>query len=224
MNIRKNVSLALVGAALTTAIAVPAVSAVSAAEPVNAPAGSVLDLLEADGTAFDGNWYDYDILEAAARVVVSAPDKGGSTVLQLANPAAALTVLAPNDRAFQVLAHDLTGKWYGTEADVLDGIAGAITGTLKADLEDTLEAVLLYHVVGSKQTFADVKALNGKTVATVGGGSIGIKYYPWLNLVVLRDADTDDANPWVVNSKRDIAVGNSIVHGISLVLRPIPLP
>jgi uncharacterized surface protein with fasciclin (FAS1) repeats len=221
MNIRRNVSLALVGAALTTAIAVPAVSA---ATPVNAPAGSVLDLLEADGTAFDGNWYDYDILEAAARVVVSAPDKGTSTVLQLANPEAALTVLAPNDRAFQVLAHQLTGKWFGTEAGVLNGIAVAITDGLKADLEDTLEAVLLYHVIGGKNTFADVKSLTGKSVATVGGGSIGIKYYPWLNLVVLRDADTDDANPWVVNSKRNIAVGNSIVHGISLVLRPINLP
>ncbi len=219
MNIRRNVSLALVGAAFTTAIAVPAVSA---ATPVNAPAGSVLDLLEADGTAFDGNWYDFDILEAAARVVVDG--KPGTTVAALANPAASLTVLAPNDRAFQVLAHSLTGKWYGTEAGVLGGIAGAITNGLKADLEDTLETVLLYHVIGGKATFADVKALSGKSVPTVGGGSIGIKYYPWLNLVVLRDADTDDANPWVVNSKRNIAVGNSIVHGISLVLRPINLP
>lgn len=221
MNIRRTISLALAGAALTTAIAVPAVSA---ATPVDAPSGSVLDLLEADGTAFDGNWYDFDILEAAARVVVSAPDKGSSTVLALANPAAALTVLAPNDRAFQVLAHSLTGKWYGTEAGVLNGIAGAITGKLGADLEDTLEAVLLYHVIDGRATFADVKALSGESVTPVGGGSIGIKYYRWLNLVVLRDADTSDANPWVVNSKRNITVGNSIVHGISLVLRPIDLP
>ena len=205
--------------ALTTAIAVPAVSA---ATPVNAPAGSVLDLLEADGTAFDGNWYDYDILEAAARVVVDG--KPGTTVAALADPNASLTVLAPNDRALQVLAYDLTGKWYGTEAGVLNGIAGAIMNGLKADLEDTLEAVLLYHVIGGRATFADVKSLSGKSVTTVGGGSIGIKYYPWLNLVVLRDADTDDANPWVVNGERDIAVGNSIVHGISLVLRPINLP
>ena len=219
MNIRRNISLALVGAALTTAIAVPAVSA---ATPLNAPAGSVLDLLEADGTAFDGNWYDYDILEAAARVVVDG--KPGTTVAALADPNASLTVLAPNDRAFQVLAHSLTGKWYGTEAGVLGAIAGAITTGLGADLEDTLEAVLLYHVIGGKATFADVKALSGKSVTTVGGGSIGIKYYRWLNLVVLRDADTDDANPWVVNSKRNITVGNSIVHGISLVLRPINLP
>jgi len=219
MNIRRNISLALVGAALTTAIAVPAVSA---ATPVDGPAGSVLDLLEADGTAFDGNWYDYDILEAAARVVVDG--KAGTKVAALADPTASLTVLAPNDRAFQVLAYDLTGKWFGTEEGVLNGIAGAITNGLQADLEDTLEAVLLYHVIDRKATFADVKSLSGKSVGTVGGGSIGIKYYPWLNVVVLRDADTNDANPWVVNSKRDIAVGNSIVHGISLVLRPIDLP
>lgn len=222
MNIRRSVSLALVGAALTTAIAVPAVSA---AEPVNAPAGSVLDLLEADGTAFDGNWYDFDILEAAARVVVAAPDKGSSAVLALADPSASLTVLAPNDRAFQVLAHSLTGKWYGTEAGVLNAIAGAITGGLKADLEDTLEAVLLYHVIGGKVTYSQVKALSGESVTTVGGGSIGIKYVWWLNTVVLRDADTDDANPWVIGSKRNIAVGtNSLVHGIALVLRPVNLP
>ena len=122
MNIRRTRSLALVGAALTTAVAVPAASA---ATPVDAPAGSVLDLLEADGTAFDSNWYDFDILEAAARVVVSAPDKGSSTVLALADPSAALTVLAPNDRAFQVLAKSLTGKWYRTE----EGVLGATRAT-----------------------------------------------------------------------------------------------
>jgi uncharacterized surface protein with fasciclin (FAS1) repeats len=221
MNTRRTISLALAGAALATSVAVPAASA---ATPVDAPAGSVLDLLEADGTALDRNWYDFDILEAAARVVVSAPDKGSSTVLALADPAAALTVLAPNDRAFQVLAHSLTGKWYGTEAGVLNGIAGAVTNTLRADLEDTLEAVLLYHVIGGRATFADVKALSGESVTTVGGGSIGIRYYRWFNLVVLRDADTSDANPWVVNSKRNITVGHSIVHGISRVLRPIDLP
>lgn len=225
MNLRRTLSLAVVGAALTTAVAVPAASAATpAATPIDAPAGSVLDLLEADGTAFDSNWYDFDILEAAARVVVSAPDKSGSAVFALADPSASLTVLAPNDRAFQVLAKSLTGKWYGTEQGVLGAIAGAITNGLGADLEDTLEAVLLYHVIGGKATFADVKALSGKSVATVGGGTIGIKYYPWLNLVVLRDKDTSDLNPWVINSKRNIAVGNSIVHGIALVLRPIDLP
>ncbi len=219
MNIRRTVSLALVGAALVTATAVPAVSA---ATPVDGPAGSVLDVLEADGTAFDSNWYDYDILEAAARAVVDAKGVGGTTVAALANPDFAGTVFAPNDRAFQVLARELTGKWYGTEAGVVNGIVTA----LGAGAIDTLENVLLYHVVGGKTTFAQAKALSGESVPTVLGPTIKLKYYGWINTLVLADKDTNDLNPWVVNSKRNIETSNgkSIIHGISLVLRPADLP
>jgi len=220
MNLRRSLSVALVGAAIAGTVAVPVTSAATPA-----PAGSILALLEADGTAYDANWYDFDILEAAARVVVTAPDKASSPVLALADPNARLTVFAPNDRAFQVLAHSLTGKWYA-EKDVLGAIAGAIATGLKADVEDTVEAVLLYHVLGGKTTFAQLAALNGKEVTTVGGGKIGVRYYSWLNLAVLRDQDPNAFNPWVVNSKRNIETsnGNSIVHGIALVLRPIDLP
>ena len=223
MNIRRSLSLALVGAALTTAVAVPAVSA---ATPINAPAGSVLDVLEQDGTAFDGNWYDFDIVEAVARTVVDAKGVGGTTVAALADPNAALTVFAPNDRAFQVLAHDLTGKWYSTESGVVGGIAGAIQDKLGLNVVDTLESVLLYHVIGGKVMFADAKAASGASVPTVLGPTIGIRYYGWINKLVLVDKDSDDINPWVVNSKRDIQTsnGNSVIHGIALVLRPVNLP
>jgi uncharacterized surface protein with fasciclin (FAS1) repeats len=219
VNIRRTVSLALAGAALVIATAVPAVSA---AAPIDGPAGSVLDVLEADGTALDGNWYDFDIVEAAARAVVDAKGAGGTTVAALANPDAALTVFAPNDRAFQVLAHDLTGKWYGTEAGVVNGIVTA----LGANAIETLEDVLLYHVLGSKVTFAQAKALSGESVPTVLGPTIKLKYYGWINTLVLADKDTTDLNPWVVNSKRNIETSNgkSIVHGIALVLRPADLP
>jgi len=214
MNIRRTVSLALVGAALTATAAAPITSAATPA-----PAGSVLALLEADGTAFDGNWYDYDILEAAARTVLAA--KPGSTVAALAAPNANLTVFAPNDRAFQVLTWSLTGKWYSTEAGVVKGLVGA----LGANAVDTIEAVLLYHVHAGKITAADAKAASGISISTVLGPTIGVRYYPWLNLIVLKDKDPDAANPWVVNSKANIFVGtNSVVHGISLVLRPVNLP
>jgi hypothetical protein len=214
MNIRRNVSLALVGAALTTAIAVPAVSAATPA-----PAGSVLALLEADGTAFDGNWYDFDILEAAGRTVLAA--KPSSPVSALAVPNAGLTVFAPNDRAFQVLTWSLTGKWYSTEAGVVNGLVGA----LGAGAVDTIENVLLYHVHAGKITAADAKAASGSSISTVLGPTIGVRYYPWLNAIVLRDKDPNAINPWVVNSKANIFVGtNSVVHGISLVLRPVDLP
>lgn len=222
MNIRKTVSLALVGAALVTATAVPAVSA---ATPIDGPAGSVLDVLEADGTAFDANWYDFDIVEAAARAVVDAKGAGNTTVAALANPDAALTVFAPNDRAFQVLARDLTGKWYGTEAGVVNGIVGA----LGADAIDTLETVLLYHVLKpelGKVSFATAKSLSGSEVPTALGPTIKLRYYGWINTLVLVDKDPTDANPWVVNSKRNIETSNgkSIIHGIALVLRPADLP
>jgi uncharacterized surface protein with fasciclin (FAS1) repeats len=214
VNIRRTVSLALVGAALTATVAAPMTSAATPA-----PSGSVLALLEADGTAFDGNWYDFDILEAAARTVLAA--KPGSTVAALGVADANLTVFAPNDRAFQVLVASLTGKWYGTEAGVVNGLVTA----LGASAVDTIESVLLYHVVPGKTTWAGFKALNGKSVATVLGPTIGFRYYPWLNVGVLKDQDPNAANPWIVNSKRDIMVGtNSVVHGIALVLRPADLP
>jgi uncharacterized surface protein with fasciclin (FAS1) repeats len=219
VKIRRTISLALAGAALVTAAAVPSVSA---ATPIDGPAGSVLDVLEADGTAFDGNWYDFDILEAAARAVVDAKGVEGTTVAALANPDAALTVFAPNDRAFQVLAHDLTGRWYRTEQGVVNGIVGA----LGADAIDTLETVLLYHVLPGKVTFAQAKALSGTSVATVLGPTIKLRYYPWVKTLVLVDKDPTDLNPWVVNSKRNIETSNgkSIIHGIALVLRPADLP
>lgn len=220
MRIRRTISLVLVGAALSATVAVPAASAATPA-----PAGSVLALLEADGTAFDSNWYDFDILEAAGRAVLAAPDKANSLVGALADPNAGITVFAPNDRAFQVFAWSLTGKWYGTEAGVVGGIIDAIQNGLKADVEDTLEAVLLYHVVGGKTTFSQLASLSGQNITTVLGKTIGVRYYPWLNIAVLRDQDPNALNPWVINSKRNIMVGDkNIVHGISLVLRPLDLP
>jgi uncharacterized surface protein with fasciclin (FAS1) repeats len=214
MNIRRSLSLALVGAALTTAVAVPATSAATPA-----PAGSVLALLEADGTAFDSNWYDFDILEAAARTVLAA--KPASLVSALAVPDAGLTVFAPNDRAFQVLTWNLTGKWYTTEAGVVSGLVGA----LGSGAVDTIESVLLYHVHAGKITAADAKAASGASISTVLGPTIGVRYYRWLNVIVLRDQDPNAINPWVINSKANLFVGtNSVVHGISLVLRPVDLP
>ncbi len=214
MKIRRTLSLALAGAALTTAVFVPAASAATPA-----PAGSVLALLEADGTAYDGNWYDFDILEAAGRTVLAA--RPASAVGALAVPNAGLTVFAPNDRAFQVLTWSLTGKWYATEAGVVNGLIAA----LGPNAVNTIESVLLYHVHAGKITASDAKAASGASISTVLGPTIGVRYYPWLNVIVLRDQDPNAANPWVVNSKADFMVGtNSVVHGISLVLRPADLP
>jgi uncharacterized surface protein with fasciclin (FAS1) repeats len=211
MNIRRNISLALVGAALTTAIAVPAVSA---AEPPSA-----VSILLSDGDTYDKNWYDYDILAVAAGDVLKA--KPGSPLAELADGSIPKTVFAPNDRAFQALVLSLTGKWYWTEADVKDALVDYLGG----GAIDTLETVIRYHVLDAKVKWADAKALAPVSVATDLGPTIGVRYASWLNRIILVDKDTNAVNPWVINSQRDINGDNpQVIHGISLVLRPLDLP
>ena len=210
MQLRRTVALALAGAALITASIVPAASA---AEPKTI--ASVLD----DGTGFDTNWYDYDILDTAVKAVLGA--KPSSPLAAAADPATAFTVFAPNDRAFQTLVASLTGRWYSTEGKVTDALIAA----LGADAINTIEKVVLYHIyAGGRVDFATAKTLSGTAIPSALGPTIRIKYYGWLNLLVLGDKDTNALNPWVVNSKRNIDAGNSIIHGIALVLRPMDLP
>ncbi|MCU0505449.1 MAG: fasciclin domain-containing protein [Chloroflexi bacterium] len=221
MKVRRTIVSLLGAAVLVTAIAAPVAAAPAAqgakSAPVPAapaPAGSILALLEADGTAFDRDWYDFDILEAAGRTVLGA--KPGSPVAAITVPNAGITVFAPNDRAFQLLALSLTGKWSWTEEAVVNSLVTA----LGASAVDTLETVLRYHVIPGKVDFATATSISGTPVATDLGPTITPRFVPWLNTLVLRDQDPNAADPWVVNSKRDIPVGtNSMVHGISLVLR-----
>ncbi len=228
MKVRRTVVSLLGAAVLVTAIAAPVAAAPAAqagkaapAPAAPAPAGSILALLEADGTNFDRDWYDFDILEAAGRTVLGA--KPTSPVSAITVPNAGITVFAPNDRAFQLLALSLTGKWSWTEEAVVNSLITA----LGASAVDTIENVLLYHVISGKVDFATAKSVAASpnpAVATVLGPTITLRFIPWLNTLVLRDQDPNAADPWVVNSKRDIPVGtNSMVHGISLVLRPADL-
>jgi uncharacterized surface protein with fasciclin (FAS1) repeats len=210
--IRRTIAALLAGSVLLAVLAVPA----SAATP------SVADVLGRDGVAFDTNWYDFDIVEKAALTVIDAKD-GQTTVAALADADAALTVFAPNDRAFQVLVYSLTGRWYWSEAKVFEKLVEAVGGLVgPAATIDTIEAVLLYHVVGGKVTSSQVPSLNGKDVETVGGATFRVKV-GWL-FTSLVDKDPDALNPTLVKSKLDIPAGNSVIHGISLVLRPLDLP
>ncbi len=147
------------------------------------------------------NWYDFDILTAA--VVANK-----TFVPAVTSPSTAVTLFAPNDRAFQLLAKDLTGKWYFTEQGVLNAIVGAVgTG-------ETLTKVLSYHLVGAKVVKADVplntpiETLNDGQTITVKATSYGIKIQ---DASPLRD-------PYLVRT--DIDAGHSVIHSISRVLVP----
>src|SRR5262249_16409288 len=74
----------------------------------------------------------------ATQAVLLVPD----LVAAASDPNAALTVFLPNDLAFRVLVHDLTGTWPATEEATFAAVAGLGI--------DTVKAVLTYHIVGAE--------------------------------------------------------------------------
>ena len=205
---------------VATAVVAPAAAAVPSAAPSAArPAGtaSLASVLAADGDTFDRNWYDFDVVDQAVAAVLAA--KPDSPVAVLADGTVPVTAFLPNDRAFQLLAFDLTRRWERTESGVLNRIAGAVG-------IDAVEQVLLYHVVPGA-TISSRQALrsDGATLATAQGATFRVDVLSrWLPLVRLVDQDRNDVNPFLVTSKLDINKGNAqIAHGITAVLRPLDL-
>ena len=180
---------------------------------------SLAEVLTADGNGtFDNNWYDYDIVTQAVLGVLAA--KPDSNVKLLTDGSVALTAFIPNDRAFRLLAHDVTHKWYSTKKGVFDKLVKKLG-------IDAIESVLLYHVVPGAPVLAkDALEADGAKLATgLPGASIKVdvkgKNVP---TIVLIDRDRNDANPRVNPWQTDINQGNKqVAHGITRVLRPLNL-
>lgn len=152
------------------------------------------------------NWYDFDILTAA--VVAD-----GNLVGAVTSPSTAVTLFAPNDRAFQLLAYDLTGRWYLTEQGVLNAVVKQVAAG-KVNLTN----VLTYHVVGGKFTKADVVPLIGQPITTLNGGTFTVKAPNRFGQIEIKDEVDALRNPFLVRT--DIDAGSSVIHSISRVLIP----
>ena len=204
---------ALIGAAVlavsATTLAAPA-HAVTAAE--KAGTTSLAEVLASDGSKFDKNWKDFDILEAAVTAVLANDKK--SAVGVLADGKVKLTAFAPTDQAFRLLAQDLSGKKFTSEKRVTAWLA-------KNAGIDTIETVLLYHVVaGSTLDSTKVLKADGAELTTAQGGTVTVKVNG--SSVTLVDQDPNSKDPKVV--ALDINKGNrQIAHGINRVLRPLDL-
>jgi uncharacterized surface protein with fasciclin (FAS1) repeats len=175
---------------------------------------SLAALLAEDGSGFDRNPYDYDILDNAVTAVLTA--KPDSAVAVLADGTVPLTAFLPNDRAFLRLAQDVLGGSYASEQAVFTKLAGALGVA-------TIENVLLYHVVpGATVTYRQALKANGASLPTaLEGSSVRVKVR-YRILVQLVDADRNDRNPYVVQP--NLNKGNrQIAHGIDRVLRPVNL-
>ncbi|WP_210439858.1 fasciclin domain-containing protein [Nocardioides xinjiangensis] len=178
---------------------------------------SLAALLTSDGNTFDKNKSDFDIVtEAALAVVAAKPD---SPVALLADGSQRLTVFAPTDQAFRLLAEDLTGRTIASERKIFRALV-ELAGV------DTIETVLLYHVVpGRALTSPKVLKSDGARLTTAQGGRIkvDVRRKPSLS-ITLKDRDKNDRDPSVVLKALDLNKGNKqVAHGIDRVLRPIDL-
>jgi uncharacterized surface protein with fasciclin (FAS1) repeats len=205
-------AVAAVGLAGSTALVIaPSASAHGWDHPATGTR-SLAAVLAKDGSGFDDNWNDFDIVDNAVTAVLTA--KPGSAVGVLADGTVPLTAFLPTDRAFRRLASDLTGKHYTSESAVFADVASLGI--------DTVEAVLLYHVVpGATVTYRQALRSDGATLTTASGGTMQVDVVcRWF--VSLVDNDPTDRNPFVVQP--DLNKGNvQIAHGISEVLRPLDL-
>jgi hypothetical protein len=202
----------LVSAALVGATTVVATSAVPATAD-ELGERSLVEVLDADGNRFDHDWDDFDLVHRAATTVLG--ENPASEVGVLADGSTPLTAFVPTDRAFRRLVFQLIGERPGTERDAFDAVAGLGV--------DTIEAVLLYHVVpGATITSAQAMQADGTALTTASSG-LEVEVALKDDKLWLRDLDTDDRNPRVLVG--DINEGNKqIAHGISRVLRPADLP
>ncbi|MDG6107208.1 fasciclin domain-containing protein [Dactylosporangium aurantiacum] len=207
---------AAVGTAVT-ALAVTAVATPAAASTSTTPSGtrSLAAVLTADTSGLDRNGADYDILTKAVLTVLQA--KPQSPVKVLTDGSVALTAFVPNDRAFERLAQDVThARRLPSEQQAFTTVAGLGV--------DTVEAVLLYHVVpGATIDARTALRSDGAALTTALGPSITVDVEGRSCRIRLVDADTSDRDPRVV--RFDINKGNrQIAHGIDRVLRPSDLP
>ena len=189
-----------------------------ATAPASSAAGnrSLATVLTSDGNRFDHSAGDFDIVTEAVLAVLKA--KPNSPVTLLTKGRQRATAFVPTDQAFRVLVYDLTGNWVKREKAVFTAVAGLGI--------DTVETVLLYHVVGGA-TLTSPKALaaDGASVTTAQGGKVTVDVInPNTGRIRLQDADTDDIDPLTKPRLLDINRGNKqVAHGISQVLRPVDL-
>jgi len=165
-------------------------------------------------SSYDNDSENFDILTAAVLAVLGA--KPDSPVKALTDGTVALTAFIPTDGAFKKLVGQLTNKAATTEEATFAAVAGLGI--------DTVEQVLLYHVVvGAPIESADALKANGATLNTaLAGKSFTVTVAG--TTITLGDQDPIAADPIVNLTQLDINKGNNqVAHGINAVLLPVAL-
>ncbi len=159
------------------------------------------DVLAASGGEFDSDRGDFDIL---ARAVETAGL--GDT---LSDPDQSLTVFAPTDNAFIVLAQELGFEGID-ETGAFNTIVDVLTELGNGDAGPLLNDILLYHIANGERKLA---GLDGETVSTLSGETFEVQSR-------LIDNDPDITNGTISEDRSDVDLENGIMHVISRVLLP----
>ncbi len=206
--------------ATATVLAAVALGTPAQAHGKTKPLGtrSLAAVLTADKSGFDRNSRDFDVLTAAVLAVLKA--KPNSPVKALTAGSTALTAFVPNDGAFRQLAKEVgKARTLPTEKQAFTAVAGLGI--------NTVEAVLLYHVVpgATIDRRAALKSDNARLTTAAGSKiTVDVSKRWWRGgKVTLIDADRNDRNPRIVAF--DLNKGNKqIAHAVDRVLRPVNLP
>ncbi len=201
-----------------TTAALGAAAALGAGAMLAAPAAqaddhmSLAEVLDVGNAMFDDDSGDFDILTKAAEAVLAAKDD--SPVAVLADADTALTVFAPTDQAFMDLASALAGSDITDESEAFDAVAGLGI--------DTVEDVLLYHVIPGKTiTSADALKSNGAVLPTALKGKNTKVIVLDGPIIRLRDYAPAFKNAQVILDLVDINKdGKQIAHGVDHVMLP----
>lgn len=155
----------------------------------------------------DRNPYDYDLLLKAA--VATGLDAA------LSDPAANLTVFAPNDAAFIRTARSL-GYSGWSEQGTWDFLATALAPLGGGDPIPVVRNVLLYHVAPGRLGPLEVITA-GRIDTLLEGASFGVRF------IQLIDNEPDLPNPYLNPFALNIKASNGVIHGITRVLIPVNL-
>lgn len=204
----------IIATVAASGIAVGAVALSAPAQADDHKAMSLAEVLNVGNAELDHQHSDFDILAKAAETVLAA--KPESPVALLADEDTKLTVFAPTDRAFMKLASALAGKKIDKEGAAFDTVAGLGV--------DTVETVLLYHVIpGEKITAKDALKADGAVLQTALEGKNTKVKVSMKPTITLRDYAPEIKNPKVILDMTDInkKKGNmQIAHGIDGVMLP----
>jgi uncharacterized surface protein with fasciclin (FAS1) repeats len=195
--------------AATLAAGAVVAAGVATAAPASAAPGdtSLAEVLAAD-SGFDKNAKDFDILERAVVAVLN--NRPDSPVGLLADGDRRATAFLPTDLAFTRLVTALTGEKPANERATWQ--AARSVGV------DTIEEILLYHVIPNKTIYRNgVLAARGTRLGVANGDSVKVIVRD--GRVFLGDRDRAAKNPEVTVT--NINSGNKqIGHAVNRVLRP----